>query len=162
MEDFGPLGWLKSPYVWIAIIIVIAVVALSIIYADFTLEKDKTKCIPPLQPSPQFFAIIWIILYIGLLIAGILAIWRTSYSPAAVLIVFGSIMIYTLAWILTYSQIPNSWATLVLMLGIILFSMLFILLTQPGAINVREIVLCIQTPKVSVYRVLRFLIILYV
>lgn len=135
MGDTGPWGWLKSGYVWIAIIIVIAVVVLSITFGNFVSSTDDTKCIPPFQPSPMTFGIIWGFLYFGLLIAGVLAIWRTAYSPVAVLIVFGAIMLYTLAWVLTYSNIPDSWASLVLMLGIILFSMLFILLAQPGAIN---------------------------
>ena len=135
MGDSDPWGWLRNPYVWIAIIIVIAVIILSAIYCQYDQEEDEQKCTPPLQPTGIFFGIIWIILYLGLLIAGVLAIWRTAYSPAAVLIVFGSIMLYTLAWVITYTQTPNSWASLVLMLGIILFSMLFILLAQPAAIN---------------------------
>lgn len=135
MKDFGPWGWLKDPFVWIVIVLVIAVVVLSVLYGNFKSDIQGEKCIPPFQPPPIVFSIVWAFLYLGLLIAGVIAVWRTLYSSTAMLVVFGAIMLYTLAWVLTYSQPMNSGASLIMMLGIIIFSMLFVVLAQPDALG---------------------------
>lgn len=123
-----------SPYTWFLILFTFIIVLFSVLSSNFKSSWYTSMRMPVGMIPARAFGIIWSILYIGMLIAIILAVWKTTEDPAKMTIIYVLLFLFTLAWVVLFNK-RFGLLSIVCLLIIVVLAMLLIQQVPPGSIG---------------------------
>lgn len=125
-------GFLGSATTWVAIIVTVIVVWASVVLVDVNSEWYQSLQKPPLLIPNWLFATIWTILYVGLLIAIILAAWKTTNPRSGCMILlYTLLMLSTLCWVVGFTRFHMMSLGIVILIVIMILTLWLLWLVAP-------------------------------
>lgn len=149
LQEERPVNWgiFSNPLTYVVIIVIIVVILISVSLSRNSLGSGFTGNAtsdswfqslerPPGMPPDYLFGIVWGILYIGLLLAAILAV--NYFAPAnRIAFVFCLLIIFTLLWVISFTVLENLVIGLIILVITIIITL--VLLRQLRPANTRSI-----------------------